>query len=170
MKKMIGASLLTASLLVSGATAAAAATAEAKPTLGPKGYGSLKLGQTVKQAKATGAIVAKKSVKEGRCTGYDLKKFRTPKDEANVYISSKLGVAAIFAGKGVKTPEGIRIGSTYKQLKKAYPRLKNEVEGVFTAKVKGNKKAHYTFYLNTDTNKVASFGILLNKQDCNLAY
>ena len=36
-KKMIGASLLAASLLAGGATAA---HAEAKPTLGPYGYGA----------------------------------------------------------------------------------------------------------------------------------
>lgn len=167
MKKMLGTSLLTASLLISGATAA---TAEAKPTLGPHGYGSLKLGMSLKQAKATGTIVRKKSVKEGRCTGWDLKKFPTAKDEANVYISSKRGVAAIFAGKKVKTPQGIKIGATYKQVKAAYPRMKKWADGVWTAKVPGNKKAHYTFYFDEFNNKVVAFGILLNKQDCNLAY
>jgi hypothetical protein len=170
MKKILGTSLLTVSLLASGAAAATAASAEAGPTLGPKGYGSLKLGQTVKQARATGAIVRKKAVKEGRCTGWDLKKYRTAKDEANVYISSRLGVAAIFAGKGVKTPQGIRIGSTFKQVKAAYPDLKKEADGLFTAKTPGNKKAHYSISFNTDTNKVAAIGLLLNKQDCNLAY
>lgn len=143
---------------------------DTKPTLGPYGYGSVKLGMSVEQAKATGAIVRKKSVKEGRCTGWDLKRFPTAKNDANIYISSKRGVALIFAAKGVKTPEGIKIGSTLQQVRTAYPGVKQRVDVIWTAKVPGNKKAHYTFYLNERTGKVNGIGLFLNKQDCNFAY
>lgn len=53
MKKMIGATVLAASLLAGGATAA---VAQAKPTLGPNGFGPVKLYMSLKQARATGAL------------------------------------------------------------------------------------------------------------------
>jgi hypothetical protein len=160
MKQMIGASLLAASLLVSGAGAAAA---QAKPTLGPYGYGAVKLGMTAKQAKATGAIV-KKMPGNGGCSGWDLKRFPTPKNSVGLYISPTVGVAGIFAQKGMRTPEGIRLGSTFKQVKAAYPRVAKVTDGLYVAKVPGNKKANYIF--SVLKGKVAEFGIALNNQDC----
>ncbi|MEV5409766.1 hypothetical protein AB0K60_13125 [Thermopolyspora sp. NPDC052614] len=160
MKTMIGTSLLAASLLVGGATAA---SAQVKPTLGPYGYGAVKLGMTVKQAKATGALVKKVSG-NGGCSGWDLKKFPTPKGSVGVYISPKFGLAAIFAAKGMKTPEGIRVGSTLKQLKAAYPRIKKDFHDFYTVKVPHNTKASYSF--TVEKGKVTGYGIALNKQDC----
>ncbi|MFI6393317.1 hypothetical protein ACIBHY_40345 [Nonomuraea sp. NPDC050547] len=157
---MTAASLLAGSLLIAGATAADAQT---RPALGPHGYGSVKLGMTLKQATATGAVV-KKLPGNGGCSGWDLKSFPTPKDSVGVYISPKVGLAAIFAAKGMKTPEGIRIGSTTKQVKAAYPRVKKDVHGFYVTTVPGNKKAYYTFGLTRG--KVTEYGIALNKQDC----
>ncbi|MFC5833826.1 hypothetical protein [Nonomuraea insulae] len=156
---MIGASLLAGSLLVSGATMAVAQT---KPTLGSNGYGAVKLGMTLKQAKATGAVV-KKMPGDG-CSGWDLKKFPTPKDSVGVYISARVGLAAIFAAKGMKTPEGIGIGSTAKQLKAAYPHIKKDFHGFYVITVPGNKKAYYSF--GVTHGKVTEYGIALHKQDC----
>ncbi|MEV4887811.1 hypothetical protein AB0K48_00270 [Nonomuraea sp. NPDC055795] len=157
---MTAASLLAGSLLIAGATAADAQT---RPTLGPHGYGSVKLGMTLKQATTTGAVV-KKLPGNGGCSGWDLKSFPTPKDSVGIYISPKVGLAAIFAAKGMKTPEGIRIGSTTKQVKAAYPRVKKDVHGFYVTTVPGNKKAYYTFGLTRG--KVTEYGIALNKQDC----
>ncbi|MEV4108351.1 hypothetical protein [Nonomuraea sp. NPDC049695] len=160
MKTMIGASLLAGSLLVSGSTAALAQT---KPTLGPYGYGAVKLGMTVKQAKATGGVV-QKMPGGGGCSGWDLKKFPTPKDAVGIYISPRVGLAAIFAVKGMTTPEGITIGSTAKQVKAAYPRIKKDFHGFYVITVPGNKKAYYSF--GVTRGKVTEYGIALNKQDC----
>ncbi|MFC0861608.1 hypothetical protein ACFHYQ_04770 [Sphaerimonospora cavernae] len=160
MKTMIGASLLAGSLLVSGATAA---NAQVKPTLGPHGYGAVKLGMTVKQAKATRKVV-QKMPGGGGCSGWDLKKFPTPKDSVGVYISPKVGLAAIFAAKGMRTPEGIKIGSTAKQLKAAYPHIKKDFHGFYSITVPGNKKAYYTF--GVTRGKVTEYGMALNEQDC----
>jgi hypothetical protein len=159
-RTLIGASLLAASLVASGATAA---SAEAKPTLGPYGYGAVKLGMTVKQARATGAIV-KKLPGGGGCSGWDLKRFPTPKNSVGLYISPRLGVAAIFAAKGMKTPRGIRIGSTFRQLKRAYPRIKKTFHGYHVTTVPGNRKAHYSFEVSKG--KVVGYSIALNNQDC----
>ncbi|MEU1881451.1 hypothetical protein ABZ470_29485 [Streptosporangium sp. NPDC020072] len=163
MKTVIGASLLVGSLLVSGATAA---NAQAKPTLGPYGYGAVKLGMTVKQAKATRKVVKKTpgAPSNDGCSGWDLKQFPTPKDSVGVYISSKVGLAAIFAAKGMTTPEGIKIGSTAKQLKAAYPHIEKTFQGFYSITVPGNKKAYYLFDITRG--KVADYSISLNKQDC----
>jgi hypothetical protein len=138
--------------------------------LGPTGYGALKLGQNVKKAVETGLIGKKKSGDFGKCSGYDLKKFPTGKGDANVYISPKRGVVAIFVDKGVKTPEGIGIGSTLKQVKEAYPRLKGRFHGLYTAPVPGDKKAHYYINFNEKKGTVNGLGLVLNKQDCGLDF
>lgn len=166
MKKLIGTSLLTASLLAAGATAA---IAETKPKLGPYGYGSVKLGMTAKQAKAIGGIAKKKGQKIGYCSTWELKKLPAPKGEANVYVSPKRGVALIFAEKGVKTPEGVKLGATYRQVKAAYPDLKPAVRGLahfYVAENRHNKKAHYYFAFNEVTGKLAELALVLDKQDC----
>jgi hypothetical protein len=160
MKTTIGAALVAGALLVSGATAA---NAQTKPMLGPYGYGAVKLGMTVKQATATGKIV-KKRPGNGGCSGWDLKAFPTSKNEVGIYLSPKVGLAAIFAAKGMKTPENIRIGSTRKQLKAAYPRIRKDVHDFYVTKVPGNKKAYYTFTVSRG--KVVQYGIALNNQDC----
>ncbi|MEW9552657.1 hypothetical protein [Nonomuraea sp. NPDC050783] len=161
-KTMIGSTLLAGMLLASGATAASAQAAAA-PTLGPYGYGSVKLGMTAKQAAATGKVVKKLSGGEG-CSGWDLKKFATPKDAVGIYISPRVGLAAIFAAKGMRTPEGIRIGSTAKQVKAAYPKIKKDFHGYYVITVPGNKKAYYSF--GVTRGKVTEYGIALKKQDC----
>ncbi|MFC3985800.1 hypothetical protein [Streptosporangium jomthongense] len=157
---MIGASLLAGSLLVVGTTVADAQT---RPTLGPYGYGAVKLGMTVTQAKKTGGVVKKLSG-DGGCSGWDLKDFPTPKDSVGVFISPKVGLAAIFAAKGMRTPEGVGIGSTAKQMKTAYPHIRKDVHDFYVITVPGNKKAYYTF--GVTRGKVTEYGIALNEQDC----
>jgi hypothetical protein len=138
------------------------ASAGAAVRLGPYGYGAVKLGMSAKQAQKTGKIV-KKLGGEG-CTGWDLKAHRTPKDRVGLFISKKLGVAAIFAFKGVRTPEGVGIGSTMKQLKRAYPHIETPAGGFPVAKVPGNRKAAYYFLLSHG--KVYEMALTLKNQDC----
>ncbi|GAA4964824.1 hypothetical protein GCM10023334_085440 [Nonomuraea thailandensis] len=160
MKTMIVTSLVAGSLMVSGATAA---VAQAKPALGPYGYGAVKLGMTVKQAKATGDVVGKMPG-GGGCSGWDLKKYPTPENGVGIYISPRVGLAAIFAAKDMRTPEGIRLGSTTKQLKAAYPKIKKDIHGYYVITAPGNKKAYYSF--GVTHGKVTEYGIALKKQDC----
>ncbi|NUR93315.1 MAG: hypothetical protein HOY71_55350 [Nonomuraea sp.] len=144
--------------------AATPALAQSKPVIGPYGFGGVKLGMTLKQAKATGKIVKKIPGSAESCSGWDLKKYPTGKDSLRLYISPKVGVAAVFAPKAAKTPEGIAIGSAASQLKKAYPHLKKDVHGFWTTTVPGNKKAYYSF--TVAQHKVKEFGIALKTQDC----
>lgn len=144
--------------------AATPALAQTKPVLGPNGFGGLKLGMSLKQARATGTITKKIDGGADGCSGWDLKKYPTGKDAVGLYISPKLGVAAFFAPKSAKTPEGVAIGTSTSQLKKVYPRLKQDTHGFWVTTVPGNKKAYYSF--TVQHGKVKEYGMALKKQDC----
>ncbi len=77
MKKALVAVVAGGTLLVTGAPALA------KPTLGPYGYGAVKLGMSAKKAKATGRIVPKMPAGEGACSGWDLKAHPTGKNSVD---------------------------------------------------------------------------------------
>nr|BFE80957.1 hypothetical protein GCM10020093_035580 [Planobispora longispora] len=101
---LAGGVLLAGALPVAAAgptasTASAASAAYAKGTLGPFGYGGVKLGMSAKQAKATGKI--KRTGDTGTCTTWILK---AHPNAQGLLISKRYGVAAIFAPKGVATP------------------------------------------------------------------
>ncbi|MFF4618365.1 hypothetical protein [Nonomuraea jabiensis] len=144
--------------------AATPALAQTKPVLGPNGFGGLKLGMPLTRAKATGTITKKIDGGADGCSGWDLKKYPTGKDDVGLYISPKLGVAAFFAPKAAKTPEGVAIGTSTSQLKKIYPHLKQDAHGFWVTTVPGNKKAYYSFTVLHG--KVKEYGMALKKQDC----
>ncbi|OPG05181.1 hypothetical protein B1L11_36030 [Microbispora sp. GKU 823] len=152
---------LTGVTAASAAATSADATTSAAGKFGPYGYGGVRLGMTVKQAEATRKIVKKRD--DGQCSGWDLKAHPTGRDSVGLYISKDLGVALIGAPKGVKTPEGIQVGSTMKQVKKAYPRL--DTTGNYpVAAVPGNPKALYYFLAHRG--KVYELALALKNQDC----
>ncbi|MEV4067677.1 hypothetical protein [Nonomuraea dietziae] len=133
--------------------------------LGPYGYGKVKLGMSAKKAKATGKVVLKRAAGLEACSGWDFKAHPTRKTRVGLYISKKVGVAVISAPKGVKTPEGIGIGSTMKQVKKAYPRLRYVTgTGRPYVSVPGNPKAYYEFF--PEKGIVTGLALGLGTQDC----
>lgn len=161
MRKSLVAVLAGGALLITG-TPAHAQTA--KTTLGPYGVGAVKLGMSAAKANATGKIVLKMAGAGGSCAGWDLKAYPTGKNNVGLYISKKVGVAVIFAQKGIKTPQGIGLGSTMKQVKKAYPRLKTSPGGIPYVSVPGNSKAYYAFISSKGKVRELAFG--LDTQDC----
>ncbi|MEV0621967.1 hypothetical protein AB0I81_52215 [Nonomuraea sp. NPDC050404] len=160
--KMIFAALTGGALLLTGTPALAQTAA---PTLGPHGYGQVRLGLSAQQAKATGKLKLKLAGSGGACSGWDLKAHPTGKDSVGLYVSKKRGVAVIFAAKGMKTPQGIGIGSTLKQIKAAYPKVKTPRDFNPYVSVPGNPKAHYTFGVNKK-GKLEELSLALNTQDC----
>ncbi|MGC5012415.1 hypothetical protein ACLQ2R_16750 [Streptosporangium sp. DT93] len=141
--------------------AAATATTAAPGTFGPYGYGGVRLGMTATRAKATGKIVLKE---RGYCSTWTYKAHRGARDAGGIFISKKRGVAVIFASAGVRTPRGIGLGSTLRQIKKAYPAVKERESGYY-ATVPGNPKAYYYFGVN-QRNRLQEFGLGLKTQDC----
>lgn len=117
---------------------------------------------TAEQAQATGKIVSKKS--SGECSGWDLKAQPTGSDSVGLYVSKKVGLALIASPAGVKTPQGIGIGSTDAELRKAYPKLEESASGNLFIAVPGNPEAVYNFQLSNG--KLDGLSLALKNQDC----
>ncbi|MWA05548.1 hypothetical protein F8568_035335 [Actinomadura sp. LD22] len=132
-------------------------------TLGPLGYGALRLGMTARQLRGSGLLVGKVRAGANGCSGYDLRTRRTPKGSVGVYYSARYGIVSIFAVGGMRTPQGIGVGSTLAQVKHAYPKLANGVNGA-SAPVPGNPKAVYSLLLSGG--RVASLALDLAGQNC----
>ncbi|MDL4773093.1 hypothetical protein [Actinomadura xylanilytica] len=136
-------------------------TAKPEP-LGPSGYGALKLGMTLAQARATGLITVKSKPGAG-CGTFDLKAHPHPADEVGGYISAEHGLASIFAAGGIATPEGVRVGSSAAKVKKAYPQLKQGPNASY-APLPGKPAASYGFLMAGG--RVKSLTLDLQTQDC----
>lgn len=132
-------------------------------TLGPSGYGTLRLGMTVAQARTTRTLVGKIRRTATGCAGYDLRTHPTPANAAGVYLSPRLGVTTIFAQPGMRTPQNIGIGATPAQVKRAYPRLRAGANAA-VADVPGDPRATYTFAFTAD--RVTGISLDLTGQNC----
>ena len=134
--------------------------------LGPNGLGTLRLGMTKPQALASGEV-AGVSPAESQCDAYKL--VGAPASVTDGYLSHALGIALIVPPAGVRTPEGIGIGSPIADVVRAYP---GTVYNSSTRQnlgprvlVPGNPNAYYRFP-DGGTGKVTRISIELKNQDC----
>ncbi|WP_073479834.1 hypothetical protein [Streptoalloteichus hindustanus] len=94
--------------------------------------------------------------------GYDYALRNEP--AAHVNISTRLGVAVIFAAPTFRSPEGIGIGSSLAEVRSAYPGLQQS-PNIFHTPVPGNANASYHFLLDQDR-RVRQFSLAIRGQDC----
>ena len=152
-------------------TAGAAATetappAPTAPVLGADGFGALKLGMDRDQAVASGAVAPSgfDPASEGCAPSAALSS--APTGEGIVFVSANLGVAAIEAYPGVRTPEGIGIGSPVTAVDAAYPGWDfsdHLMKG--WAHVPGNDAAYYRIAFDDDRT-VTEVTLQFVNQDC----
>lgn len=139
-------------------------------TLGPKGVGTLTLGATRDAAHAT-RLVHGLSGSKGLCgadgDGWIGSKAPAEDDETGrLFFSANTGkLVAIYAYRGLATPEGIKLGSTLGQVKTAYSHWEYYAEeGRGYATVPGNSKANYRIAIVDD--KVFELSLDSVDQDC----
>ncbi|MEU7907394.1 hypothetical protein [Actinoplanes sp. NPDC049118] len=160
----------------SSAPATTKAKAPAAPSvIGPFGVGALKLGMTRKQAEATG-LTTRWTATNADCSQPTHLRGSTGENAGNdgmVYYSKNRGVEIIDAHPGLSTPEGIRIGSTFKAMRKAYPSWEDftgadedglEGTGRGAVPVPGNPKAVYRIVASNSM--VVELTLQYNDQGC----
>jgi hypothetical protein len=132
--------------------------------LGPDGVGDLKLGMSLQAALGTGLLTGKSAVDPGGCdAGYRLK------STANSVIWFSADKKIIAIGAEAATPEGITVGSSRADVKRAYPKY-NQVsdpepmDGRGLAAVPGNSKAQFRIMI--EDVKVTSVTLQSTEQGC----
>lgn len=144
----------------------------AATVFGPAGLGALKIGMTRKAAEATGLV---SGFQGDRCGIWHLKDSAAGEADIVQWSTAK-GVIAIPAYGRLATPEGIRVGSTLAQVKRAYSDF--TVESVdleedgsfggtgraFAGGKDGYDKVHYRF--DIDSTKVTRMWLEHDDQDC----
>jgi hypothetical protein len=125
------------------------------------GYGALKLGMTLEEARAAGltGLTWDSPQSDGTCVA-----------NLNVAISKKFGVVRISLPAEAKTYMGIGVGSTFAEVKRAYPDA-SEYRAGWSARVGDN--ASYSFIGGStadghfaDTDKVVRIRLTANDADC----
>jgi hypothetical protein len=162
-------------------TAGAAATTPAAPdetdsapVLGPDGIGALELGMGRDEAVASG-VVEPFVEESGSSCPWRSQLSDAPGDATPaapelasgiVHVSSTLGVAVIDAYPGLRTPEGIGIGSPVSAVDTAYPTwAPSEILQRGYAPVPGNDQARYRIAFD-DAGAVTELTLQFVDQDC----
>jgi hypothetical protein len=120
---------------------------------------------TVKQAQATGLVTKFTGNLGEGCSG---NAHLRAAPAANVLYSPSLGVEVIEAYPGVRTPEGIKIGSSRAAVRKAYPEWHPVAEEDQNADGRGygNASGNAVYRIATVDGKVAEITLQYKNQNC----
>jgi len=132
--------------------------------LGPSGLGALRLGMTRAQAEGTGLI-----------EGYEVADYlahcgisQVKGTDAEVFIDPDRGVSSITLYGAVRTPEGIRLGSSLEAVREAYPEWDFAVgdsdSGDGGVRAPGNSRARYG--IDITDGKVSHLALVSAGQRC----
>jgi hypothetical protein len=142
----------------------------APDVLDPDGLGRLRLGMNRAQAMASGEIAKiDPYFNGGDCALIHLVGAPITSDSAVGWLSKRHGIVAIFPPAGVKTSEGIGLGSTIAAVKRAYP---GTVYNDSTRQDRGPRAAipgHPNVYYklpDLGTGKVQQIGLVNVAQSC----
>ncbi|MCP2244724.1 hypothetical protein [Lentzea aerocolonigenes] len=124
------------------------------------GYGALKLGMTLEEARGTGETnLTWQGADDGPCLS-----------DSKITISKQRGVVAITLPVEAKTSKGIGVGSTFADVKNLYPGA-HEYRGGWTAAVDAN--SYYVFFSITRsedyhelTETISGIKLVANGADC----
>ncbi|MGW4208263.1 hypothetical protein ACWEIJ_09785 [Lentzea sp. NPDC004789] len=118
------------------------------------GYGPIKLGMTLDEARTAGLTdLTWESDGDGLCVGDD-----------KIAVSKKYGVVRISLPRDAKTAKGIGIGSTFGDVKRAYPQAA-EYRGGWSAVV-GSAIYSFVGTPGSDANKVEFMKLGSTPADC----
>jgi hypothetical protein len=143
--------------------------ANAALILGPDGLGALKLGMTRQQAQATGLVFPFENDPNSNACLWRTRLRSAPSGRGVVFHSERLGVATIAGYPGVKTPQGIGVGSSLADVRRAYPDWHDitgdgDNSGRGPAKVPGSSRARYRIVTNNGA--VIELNLQYADQDC----
>jgi hypothetical protein len=148
-------------LLAKRAQLVAGTTPSRSRTLGAEGYGALRLGMSIDAAERTGAVRLLPGT--GQCTGFQLGDHPPRRHTTDGYADDALGLMAIFARKGMSTPEGVALGATKREARAAYPDAEQGVAG-WSAPVPGHPDRVYE--LGFESGRLVSLALALDAQTC----
>lgn len=125
------------------------------------GYGALKLGMTLEEAKATGLVTGDPGAEDTIC-------WRSER----ITYSWKYGVVRINLPLDAKTSRGISAGATVADLKRAYPEA-TEYRAGFSTNLDQNSVLDFVVLYRgehaVDTDRVKVVKLISRKLDCSMA-
>ncbi|MFL6061060.1 MAG: hypothetical protein ACJ72E_07510, partial [Marmoricola sp.] len=90
--------------------------------------------------------------------------YQVPEDGSSSLVSPTVGLAVLFAGPGQMTPEGIGLGSSLADVKKAYPHGHPTTDSSWVTPLPGNTE--YQFLVDRTTHEVYEMDMITDQQDC----
>jgi cytoskeletal protein RodZ len=140
--------------VTSKATTVPSAPQVASTVLNANGYGPFRFGMNQAQVEAAGQVIPTPS--PNSCVAYT-----TSGGGVHMYVSKTSGLAQVQVSSGVRTPEGIGLGSTEDDVKAKYPGYRDG-----QVAVPGNTAATYLFTFSTRDPKTVTDLRMVGSSGC----